>query len=54
MREKRGGVSHTVYKQKVTYDKKGNVKKVDGIGSESCDCNQDRDHTTISETVFES
>lgn len=47
-------MAHTVYKQKVTYDKNGNVKKTEGVGAESCSCNQDQDHTTISETVFES
>lgn len=44
---------HTVYKQKVTYDSKGDVKKVEGVGSEQCNCGDDHDHTVTSETVFE-
>jgi hypothetical protein len=42
------GKPHTVYEQKKILHKNG-TESVEGVGSSSCSCDQDNDHTKIVE-----
>lgn len=44
-------MAHTVYKQRVYKNKQGHVVRTEGVGSESCDCNQESDHTKVTDVV---